>query len=515
MNVGGLGLKVFRIHVKDQFKYGLVAFMIPLLVRMVPEVFAGPYPIGLDTLRYVRAIVEGWALRLAPLAFLKSTNLFYVMATGIHGLFGVDAFFLMKALGPLMDGVLGFLIFAYARYVLRWGYRKSVLSSALAAVYFISLIISGSYYRQVLGLIFFMAALVSLNGFKSPYRYVATLVFVVLAVLSHEMVAVLLLFIFGVEALSHLLKRDLRDFTYLTAITWVAASLFLFQRYSPSVGTISIPFGSTVYESSTGAASQVLGFIGYSYVLIIPLAILGFRALKDKTLLCWVIFCLGVSIIPMLSPQASVVFWRWVYLLVYPLAFCAAEGVEKLLSIKTGKNPYRQAAKVASLIFMLSLILVPSTFYLFTYPEEPFPYFAQYNPYLMYVPSSMLQNAVSIKDNPSVVRCFEWLNENMDNGSMLVTHEVMNEFAALYLQGEKSVKELVKLEITRVAEEALAEEMVKAAEKAVADGWSKVYTVWWVDGKGWYGMPQLPPQFVEIQRFGNMGVFQYVRSGGG
>jgi hypothetical protein len=98
----------------------------------------------------------------------------------------------------------------------------------------------------------------------------------------------------------------------------------------------------------------------------------------------------------------------------------------------------------------------------------------------------------------------------MDNDSLLVTHEVMNEFAVLYLQGGKSVKELQKLEITRVAEEALAEEMVRAAEKAVADGWRKVYTVWWVDGKGWYGLPQLPPEFVEIQRFGNIGVFQYV-----
>ena len=198
-------------------------------------------------------------------------------------------------------------------------------------------------------------------------------------------------------------------------------------------------------------------------------------------------------------------------MLVYPLAFCAAEGVAFLMRIKTGISLCRKVVKVASLVFMLSLVLVPSTFYLFTYPEEPFPYFAQYNPYLMYVPSSLLQNALSIKDNPSVVQCFTWLNANMDNDSMLVTHEVMNEFAALYLQGEKTVKELQKPEVTRAAEEALAEEMVKAAEKAVADGWRKVYTVWWVDGKGWYGLPQLPPEFVEIQRFGNIGVFQYVQ----
>lgn len=165
------------------------------------------------------------------------------------------------------------------------------------------------------------------------------------------------------------------------------------------------------------------------------------------------------------------------------------------------------------LVFLLSLVLVPSTFYLFTYPEEPFPYFGQYNPYLMYVPSSLLQNAVSIKDNPSIVQCFAWLNEHMDNSSLLVSHEAMNEFAAIYLSGEKHVTGLVKRDVTKAAEEALAEAMVKTAEEAVTNGWGKVYTVWWADGKGWYGLSQLPPEFVEVQRFGNMGVFQCAPSG--
>ncbi len=508
-----LRLKLAHIHVEAQWKYGIAAFIIAMLVRAVPEILAGPYPIGLDTLRYVRAIVDGWALRLAPLSVLKSTNMFYAIVTGIHGFSGVDAVFLLKALGPLMHGILGFLFFAYARYALKWSFRKSLLSSVLASVYFMSLIISGSYYRQAFASIFFMAALVSLNGFKSHYRYTVTCVFMVLAVLSHEIIAVLMLFIFGIEALNHLLKRDWHDFVFLTIITGVAASLFFFQRYSPSTGAVTIPLGSTVYEASANAASEVLGLIFYSYVLILPLAVLGFRVLKNRTLLCWVAFCIGVSIVTVLNTQASIIYWwRWVYLLVYPLAFCAAEGVAKLIHIKTGAILYRKILKVASLAFLLSLILIPSTFYLFTYPEEPFPYFAQYNPYLMYVPSSLLQNAVSIKDNPSVVQCFTWLNENMDNSSMLVAHEVMHEFSVLYLQSGKSVTELNKSEFTRLAEQALGEQMVKAAKEAVAEGYSKVYTVWWANGKGWYELSQLPSEFVEIQRFENMGVFQYAPS---
>ena len=32
-----------------RFRCGLAAFLIPLLVRVVPEVIMGPYPVGFDT----------------------------------------------------------------------------------------------------------------------------------------------------------------------------------------------------------------------------------------------------------------------------------------------------------------------------------------------------------------------------------------------------------------------------------------------------------------------------------
>src|SRR4030042_4595530 len=99
MDLSRLKLKLLHIHVEDQWKCGLAAFLIALFIRAVPEVLAGPYPIGLDTLRYVRAIVEGWALQLDPLEVLRSTRLFYVMATAIPGFSGGDTFFFVEFFG--------------------------------------------------------------------------------------------------------------------------------------------------------------------------------------------------------------------------------------------------------------------------------------------------------------------------------------------------------------------------------------------------------------------------------
>ena len=57
-------------------------------------------------------------------------------------------------------------------------------------------------------------------------------------------------------------------------------------------------------------------------------------------------------------------------------------------------------------------------------------------------------------------------------------------------------------------DENAATRLVSLAEENRKNG-SEVYTVWWVDGKGWYGMPTLPPQFSEVKRFGNIAVFKY------
>jgi hypothetical protein len=66
----------------------------------------------------------------------------------------------------------------------------------------------------------------------------------------------------------------------------------------------------------------------------------------------------------------------------------------------------------------------------------------------------------------------------------------------------------MEVNLSSQVRENAAARLTLLAEENFKNG-SKVYTVWWVDEKGWYGMPQLPQQFLEIKQFGNIAIFQY------
>src|SRR6266516_2376403 len=93
--------QLFRKH-----KYMLAALIIPLTIRAIPEIVAGPYPIGYDTISsYVPAMLD-W----------KSGDLsgFHPMIGGwlVVGLLGsayltthVDPILIVKSAGPLLYGL--------------------------------------------------------------------------------------------------------------------------------------------------------------------------------------------------------------------------------------------------------------------------------------------------------------------------------------------------------------------------------------------------------------------------
>ena len=193
-------LSVFRKN-----GYVLAAFFIPLIIRSIPEFLSWPYPLGLDTLSFMPLIQHGYVFSLGPVGFLQYTNLFFLVSTLLYGLIH-NVIIVLKILGPLLLAVLSFTMYLYARKGLCWNSRKALLVSILVATYFVSLRDSWDLYRQMLGLVFLMAVLISLKSINTPHKYYAASFFMVLTVFSHEFASVILFVIVALEAARFLKK---------------------------------------------------------------------------------------------------------------------------------------------------------------------------------------------------------------------------------------------------------------------------------------------------------------------
>jgi hypothetical protein len=494
-----------------RYRFALAAFLIPLGVRAVPEVLSWSYPIGFDTVVYIYTLQNGWsAASLGMVNFLHGTNLFFFLSSLGYELTG-NAFVLMKILGPLLLATLAFSMYLYARRGLKWNNWKSLLVAVLVATYFVSLRNSWDMYRQMLGLIFLMAALISLKSSRASVKYVLASVFMCLTVLSHELAAVVLLFYLVVAGVRLLWNRSGRNLMFLCMSAVLPVALFFFQRVSLKTGAVGLPATSVAAEPSVSLALYVGGSLLYCYVFILPLVLYGVGGLKDLALRSWAVLGLGIIVLELFDPNLPFYLWfRWVVLLVYPLLFFAAEGTDRLWHLASFRGRFARLKPKRVVAAFLAVIFILSAFYVSTTPEYACPYFGVANPYLTVIPSSMLQNSISIADNPSTVDCFNWVAQHANNNSVIIAHDAFYYLASVYLPDQQIMFFGTDTSLWSDNPNGLvtADKMASAAQTAYSGG-QEVYTFWWCNGKGWYNIESLPSCFEVVYVSGNMAVFVY------
>jgi hypothetical protein len=234
------------------------------------------------------------------------------------------------------------------------------------------------------------------------------------------------------------------------------------------------------------------GFFLYCFLPLLPLVGVGLWRFGNLQLRSWLL----LSLILLLLPLSSVSPYRWVLLLTYPLAFYATDALSRLKSIKW-KRFKLTVHRIAILYLVLSTAILSFGF-IFMTSEKPFFYYnpAQCNNYVYQIPTSMLQNTISITDCHDTVNALQWFKDNMNSSSLLLTHTVFYGWALLTLNN------------TQVRNYGF-DDPVHAATAATREGHTQLYLIWWVNGHGWYDQPTLPSSFHEVYQSGKIAIYSY------
>jgi len=476
----------------------LLAFLIPLVVRAIPEILMGPYVIGFDTLGYYVPNTLVW-LRdgVSFWAFLGVAPFLYVLLMGATSI-GVPIVISLKVMSPLLLGFLGIAVYFYSNKTLSWSPRKSLLVVLFATLYFVALRVSWDMLRSELALIFLFVTLILLKKDGSPFRNGVLLSLAMLSVVfAHQLVAVIMFAIVLATIVSLFLEKKMVESRWLIIRTFPAAFLFLVivsvnymvsSEFSvagsflgPASKGLMALFG---FASYSNLVIDTLGFLVFCYLPLVPLLVLGARRFKGNLQLKAWVLCVFVALILVVAiPNAFFVAfpYRWTLLLTYPLAFYAAEAVAsfKLVRVKLG---------VGLILATLSLgfMVLPNNL--------AFPYFAAFP---LYVPTSMLQNTVPLNDCQDTVNTLQWAKNNLSSNTRLLVHAVFNGWASLTLDGNQLIS------YGYGNPETLAQ---KLEENGSVE---PLYLIWWTAGNGWYNQPTVSSAFVEVYKSGRIAVFMY------
>src|SRR3989442_7397334 len=176
-----------------KYKFALAAFLLPFIVRAIPEVIAGPYPIGWDIIAfYVPNTLDMATGRMGVWGILGSGPLMYSFIVPIYLLTRINSILLFKVAGPVLFGVLCWSVFRLCEKKLGLSVRSAFLSVLFLAFYFVSLRVAWDAYQAELGLTFFVLGLtVAGESWSVPRNTVAESVFFLVAILANQLVAVL------------------------------------------------------------------------------------------------------------------------------------------------------------------------------------------------------------------------------------------------------------------------------------------------------------------------------------
>lgn len=484
-----------------RFKYGLLACLIPLLVRAVPEILMAPYPTGFDTMSFYIPFIRVWLGEGVSRGVRDAVTIspfFYTIVASLYNVEGVGLTLVFKLLPPLLHGSLGLFSFLYSIRVLRWSPRKALFLSLLSTAYFVPLRVSWDLLRNELGLILLFLSLILLvdagRGWRNALLASSSMF---LVVLTHQLVSLIL---FSVAIPTSLMSS--RRGGGQTS-KQLMSSIPPLIAYIYQIRELGLPLTEDVLEASlynfssyNELAITVSTFLIYCFIPLSPLIILGLRRLKDPRIRIWSLVCLIASLMPLALPHNSLIFWyRWTLMLHFPLAFFAVEGASSLKWRTVGGLNWRT--------LVLPLLVVGfAGFLTFGFVvgrcEKPYPYY-DIPRFRIYVPSSMLQNTVSLAESPDVVRALEWVNNRAQGESVILTHRFFYGWVSLYS------------DMSRVLPYRVGEDIGDLPNVLKGDDFRdvEVYMIWWKPGAEWYGYGPLPSGFDLVYRSGNIAVYTY------
>jgi hypothetical protein len=317
-----------------------------------------------------------------------------------------------------------------------------------------------------------------------------------LVVLSHQLVSVIMLFIVALTLISFAKQGNLAGVRKLVLLVLPALVLFSVIVYADVV-TVLILWCFLIFQNKPqlvhGALRLYLipehgnNYPEFSCPQLFASCSVTYHCRKavsgNLQLNAWILGIFIILLLELISPYAlfTVIPYRWILLLTYPLAFFAVDGLLKikLVSVKAG-----------AVLFLLAV----SFGFMLAPDNSAFPY---YDRYPSYAPSPMLQNSVPLCDCQDTANALQWTKTNMPPNGRLLVHDAFTGWATLHLNNSQMVQ--------------YGYNNPKIYAQQLVNNGSTIcyYLIWWVDGWGGHGLANVPSSFEQVYRSGNIAIYCY------
>lgn len=436
-------ISILKIILDDRYKI-LIIFSLAFMIRGLPELLSGPFPVGYDLLAgYAPSILA--LPEIAPLkvfGWLWSPLSVYILwATWKAST--IDLFLFLKFTGPIFYALFVSSFYYLLSKGLGWNGKKSFFIALFFLLQPGVLRTGWDQLRLMLGFVFLfiLLAKTKCNIIKGAKEQPTTVVVLsILLTVTQQLTAVLFFLILVWQLFKMFIKTRMGISTkkllvFIPSVVILLSQLYLAYFTNPSfssnVEPIYLPSGSTFFAFTNYFLSDprfvgksfftIWEYVGnlslYVVVPLIPLAVKGF--FRDKVFLPILTWLLVASYSLVFFPWFSLnYYWFWTFLLPIPLTVYAGQGLDKIGAF-TRKNRIKLLA--GSLLIGILGFSYATSIISVGYPLA-----------YSYMPPGLVSSCVDFKEIPNIEEAFMWINENLPTNASVIVPENFQGFAFMF-----------------------------------------------------------------------------------
>ena len=407
----------------------LIVFSVAVILRLVPEILAFPYPIGYDVINYYFPILKNFDDHWTSVS--NQFPLYIVLLHAITSIFHIDPRIVITASAVLIFGSFSLVIHSIARNIFHLSNYQSIFLSLFVIFQVSVLRTSWDLHKDMLALTITLYCLSYLDSISNVSKRImlTILPLSIVSVLSDRMIGFLLI---SVYILYSLVKRE-RMIAILVTITSIIFAIGLFN--SIDIMTNNIMLGGAendALQQSYNSLNLGILFLVMCGILL-PTGVIGFMKSKNIILKIPLIISLIGSFTWIIYPNTSALLPdRWIIIFSIFLSIFSGYGIVTLIESKRIAISHKKLNNY--LVILIPFLFLGSVFA--TSPNGSYlNFYGLFHEYVHYYdPMTMQYNSISIPESESLVSLIDWINNNTPSGSIIVGSKHLRGWMELELE---------------------------------------------------------------------------------
>jgi hypothetical protein len=415
--------KVSILQLKNFFannrKYPyLIIFSIGVLVRVIPELEALPFPIGYDVINYYLPVLVNFDNHWA-----SASNQFPLYVALLHVIISITHFdprLVVTATAVFIFGLFSVVVYSIAKNNFHLSNYQSIFLSLFVIFQVSVLRTSWDLHKDMLALTITLYCLSYLGTISNASKRIllTILPLSIISVLSDRMIGFLLTLVY---ILYSLIKRE-RMIAILATVTAFIFAAGLFNSIDTLTNNIMLGSAST---ASRDALQQSYNSVNLGILflvmcgILLPSGVIGFMKAKITILkIPLIISLLGSFTWIIFAGTSALLPDRWI--IIFSIFLSIFSGYGFIMLIESKRIAIYHKKLVNYLVILIPFLFLGSVFA--TSPNGSYlNLYGLFHEYMHYYdPMTMQYNSISIPESESLVSLIDWMNHNTPSGSLIV-----------------------------------------------------------------------------------------------